>query len=190
MALKRLEGSLSGGNFLFAACTGGFQPQQRHKSRFSSLGIRPHRLTQRFSIRDCIQRSTTTTSSDTAPDTQRQVVRDTPIYSSRHARPASRPVRVPSSESDSVARAGHTAAGPATLRPGWLSSVPGTWRKRWRGSRPCAALLNRLTPDLTLLQQVSIQLTRPNPPNSGVTDEPCTQRRYAPHFLPSCAEIS
>ena len=95
------------------------------------------------------------TSSDTAPDTQRQVVRDTPIYSSRHARPASRPVRVPSSESDSVARAGHTAAGPATLRPGWLSSVPGTWRKRWRGSRPCAALLNRLTPDL-LLQQVSI----------------------------------
>ena len=78
--------------------------------------------TRRLSTSNCTQRSTTPAAS-TAPDTQRQVVRDTPIYSSRHARPASRPVRVPSSESDSVARAGHTAAGPATLRPGWLSSV-------------------------------------------------------------------
>ena len=51
------------------------------------------------------------TSSDTAPDTQRQVVRDTPIYLSRHARLASRPVREPGSESDSVARAGLTMAG-------------------------------------------------------------------------------
>ena len=41
------------------------------------------------------------TSSDTAPDTQRQVVRDTPIYLSRHARLASRPVREPGSEPDS-----------------------------------------------------------------------------------------
>ena len=129
------------------------------------LALRVGTETRRPSTRDCTQRSTTPAAS-TAPDTQRQVVRDTPIYSSRHARPASRPVRVPSSESDSVARAGHTAAGPATLRPGWLSSVPGTWWKRWRGSRPCAALLNQLTPDLIFPQQVSI-LTRPDPPYSG-----------------------
>ena len=56
------------------------------------------------------------TSSDTAPDTQRQVVRDTPIYLSRHARLASRPVREPGSEPDSVARAGLTVAGLAILR--------------------------------------------------------------------------
>ena len=56
------------------------------------------------------------TSSDTAPDTQRQVVRDTPIYLSRHARLASRPVREPGSEPDSVARAGLAVAGLAILR--------------------------------------------------------------------------
>ena len=56
------------------------------------------------------------TISDTAPDTQRQVVRDTPIYLSRHARLASRPVREPGSEPDSVARAGLTVAGLAILR--------------------------------------------------------------------------
>ena len=56
------------------------------------------------------------TSSDTAPDTQRQVVRDTPIYLSRHARRASRSVLGSSSEPGSVGRAGLTVAGLAILR--------------------------------------------------------------------------
>ena len=48
------------------------------------------------------------------PDTQRQVVRDTPIIYSRHARLASRPVREPGSEPDPVDRAGLTVAGLAS----------------------------------------------------------------------------
>ena len=52
-----------------------------------------------------------------------EVVRDTPIYLSRHARLASCPVREPGSEPDWVARAGLTVVGLAIFRA-WHTRRP------------------------------------------------------------------